>query len=202
MFVKVKCDCRRWLWCDGICWWMFISNSPFESESSMCDVSVEVLAEAWRTFPASPPLEEVEIKCSTFLCLFLSVSTSLSVCVSGVAFDRLFFHSLSSVFCFLTLNFVHCLALHFLICLCFTLSSTITVHFPHHCLSFSSCPFCFSLLLPSHPAEQGDLWCEADIYSCKSFISTVLLLKQWEGSQINKMAERMDLLRVVFSLER
>lgn len=83
-----------------------------------------------------------------------------------------------SIFSSLTLNLYHCLdfSLHFPICLCFTLSFTIAVHFLHHCLSFSSCP-CMS--------------------SC-----TVLLLKQWAGSQINKMAERMDLLRGFFSPER
>lgn len=194
----MKCDCHRWLWWGSICWWMLFFIF-IESERCWCDVWVEVGAEAWLTFPAS--LAEVEIKWSTFLCVCLRLL--LLVFVSPVLLSIPSVFVSCSIFSSLTLNFVHCLdfSLHFPICLCFTLSFTITVHFLHHCLSFSSCPL-FLSPFPSHPAEQGSLWCEADIYSCKSFISTVLLLKQWAGSQINKMAERMDLLRGFFSPER
>lgn len=70
-------------------------------------------------------------------------------------------------------------------------------------LSISLCLFVLpSPSAPPHPAGQEGLWCEADIYSRGSFISTVSLFKQRAGSQINKMAERMDLLRVLFSLQR
>lgn len=86
-----------------------------------------------------------------------------------------------------------------------SLSFTITVHFPLSlCLtvSFFSHPLSLPLpLSPSHPAGQRGLWWEPDIYSRGSFISTVSLFTQRAGGQINKTAERMQLLRILFSLQ-
>ena len=110
---------------------------------------------------------------------------------------------------FLPLSFVHCsdFISHLLIsypplslCLSPLLSIFPSVPFVFH--SPSPPVLCLALLFPSHPAEPGGLWCGADIYSRGSFISTVSLFKQRAGSQINKMAERMDRSRVLFSLER
>lgn len=153
--------------------------------------------ETWLTWPAS--LVEVEIKWSALLCLFPSVSL--------VAFYMFLFQSFDLSPRFVSVS----------LCLYFFSCSNLSSHFqmsylpqslcPSLLLSISTClfvfpspPFLLSLSpFPSRLTERGSLWCKADIYSRGSFISTVSLLKQWAGSQINKMVERMDLLRVLFS---